>query len=73
MRRRDFLGAAGAFARSAPTEEFDRLQEAHEAVLARAARAVTPALIARAPRATVQKRLAGDMIASVPWLAPILR
>ena len=40
--------AAAAFALNAPTAEFDRLQDAHEAVLALAARAVTPALIARA-------------------------
>jgi DNA-binding GntR family transcriptional regulator len=40
--------AAASFAQQAPEAEFDRLQEAHEAVLALAARAVTPALIARA-------------------------
>jgi len=39
---------AAAFAQQAPEAEFDRLQEAHEAVLALAARAVTAALIARA-------------------------
>ena len=39
---------AAAFAQQAPEAEFDRLQEAHETVLALAARAVTAALIARA-------------------------
>jgi DNA-binding GntR family transcriptional regulator len=40
--------AAAAFAQAAPEAEFDRLQEAHEAVLAAARMAVTAALIARA-------------------------
>jgi DNA-binding GntR family transcriptional regulator len=40
--------AAAAFALSAPVDEFDRLQQAHEAVLAQAAKAVTPTLITRA-------------------------
>ncbi len=62
--------AAAAFARSAPTEEFDRLQEAHEAVLALAARAVTPALIARAQavddgmHATIVDALGNDIISN---------
>ncbi|MBL0290372.1 MAG: GntR family transcriptional regulator [Betaproteobacteria bacterium] len=62
--------AAAAFARSAPTAEFDRLQEAHEAVLALAARAVTPALIARAQavddgmHATIVDALGNDIISN---------
>jgi DNA-binding GntR family transcriptional regulator len=40
--------AAALFAEHAPTAEFDRLQQAHEAVLAAAATGITPALIARA-------------------------
>lgn len=40
--------AAAMFAENAPTAEFDRLQQAHEAVLAAATTAVTPALIERA-------------------------
>ncbi|MBK9676672.1 MAG: GntR family transcriptional regulator [Betaproteobacteria bacterium] len=62
--------AAAAFALNAPTEEFDRLQEAHEAVLALAARAVTPALIARAQavddgmHATIVDALGNDIISN---------
>lgn len=40
--------AAALFAENATTADFDRLQQAHEAVLAAAAKAVTPALIERA-------------------------
>lgn len=40
--------AAASYAQTAPTAEFDRWQDAHETVLALAARAVTPAVIARA-------------------------
>ena len=40
--------AAALFAENATTADFDRLQQAHEAVLAAAATAVTAALIARA-------------------------
>jgi DNA-binding GntR family transcriptional regulator len=43
--------AVASFAQQAPEAEFDRLHEAHAAVLAAAARAVTPALIARAQAA----------------------
>ena len=40
--------AAAAFAQNAPEAEFERLQDAHLAVRAAAAKVVTPALIARA-------------------------
>ena len=43
--------AAALFAEHATTAEFDRLQQAHEAVLAAAATGITPALIARAQAA----------------------
>ena len=40
--------AAAAFAQTAPVAEFERLQAAHEAVVAAAVKGVTPAVIARA-------------------------
>jgi DNA-binding GntR family transcriptional regulator len=40
--------AAAAFAQSAPVAEFERLQTAHESVVAAAAQGATPAVIARA-------------------------
>lgn len=40
--------AAAAFAQSAPVAEFERLQAAHESVVAAAAQGATPAVIARA-------------------------
>lgn len=40
--------AAATFAQQAPSSEFDRLQQAHEAIIAAAQKGVTPALIERA-------------------------
>lgn len=40
--------AAAAFAQAAPVAEFDRLQEAHESVVAAAAQGATPAVVVRA-------------------------
>jgi DNA-binding GntR family transcriptional regulator len=62
--------AAAAFAQSAPIEEFDRLQQAHEAVLAQAAKAVTATLIARAQavddgmHSTIVDALGNDIVSN---------
>ena len=60
--------AAARFSESAPAEEFERLRQAHEMVLAAAAKAVTPSLIARAQRvddgmhATIVDALGNEII-----------
>jgi DNA-binding GntR family transcriptional regulator len=60
--------AAAAYAQSAADEALDRLQQAHEAVLAQAAKAVPPALIARAQAvddgATIVDALGNDIISN---------
>jgi DNA-binding GntR family transcriptional regulator len=62
--------AAAAYAQSASDEELDRLQQAHEAVLAQAVKAVPPALIARAQavddgmHATIVDALGNDIISN---------
>lgn len=62
--------AAAAFAQSAPVEEFDRLQQAHEAVLVQAAKAVTSTLIARAQavddgmHSTIVDALGNDIVSN---------
>ena len=63
-------GRGAVRAERAPTSEFDRLQQAHEAVLAAAAKAVTPALIARAQavddgmHATIVDALGNDIVSN---------
>jgi DNA-binding GntR family transcriptional regulator len=62
--------AAASFAQHAPMAEFDRLREAHEAVLGAAARAVTPALILQAQatddgmHATIVDALGNDIVSN---------